>query len=110
MKITQPNTLKCSGLVTSYNPSILTGDRVISVNSSSAPVSVVISSEDVASGSTTALRWMYVTDFTGNADTNNITITLENGGLINGATSVVLSGKFASVLIALNGLQGRILS
>ena len=80
-----------------YNPSVLTSDRIITANNSAAPRNIIISTEDVESGSTTTPRVFTIKDEYLNAFTNNLTITLENGGTIDGAASLVMSADGDSV-------------
>jgi hypothetical protein len=74
-----------------YNPSALTTDYIIAITNTDAARSVVISSEDVESGSATQPRLFKIVDQSLGAAAHNITITLENGGTINGAASFVLN-------------------
>ena len=91
-----------------YAPSVLTTDGIIAVDDTAAARSVVISTEDVASGTATLPRVMHVVDESGNAGVNNITITLENGGTINGAANAVISGNYNALSIYLTGTNGFI--
>jgi hypothetical protein len=74
-----------------YNPSALTSDYIIAITNTDAARAVVISTEDVASGSATQPRLFKIVDQSLGAAAHNITITLENGGTINGAASFVLN-------------------
>lgn len=91
---------------TNYNPSILTTDHVIVVDNSAAPRSVIISTEDIASASGSRVREFIVPDEQQSAGTNNITVTLENGGTINGASSYVISGNGDSLSFYVDGNNG----
>jgi len=97
-----------TGSVTTYNPSASTRDHIILCNTA-APVSVVISTEDVNSGSATRMREFKVIDYTGNAGNQPITITLENGGTINGVASVQITGNYNALTVLLDGTNGVIL-
>lgn len=91
-----------------YNPSILTTDYIIAVDNTAAPRAVIISTEDVGSGTAANTRVMHIVDESGNASTNNITITLENGGTISGNLSVVINGDYNTISIYLTGTNGFI--
>ncbi len=91
-----------------YNPSVLTTDCIIAVDNTAAARSVVISTEDVASGTASVPRIMHIVDESGGAGANNITISLENGGTISGAANVVISGNHDTVSIYLTGTNGFI--
>lgn len=92
-----------------YNPSALTTDYLISVDNSAAARAVTISSEDVASGTTANPRKFIIKDEEGAAGTYNITITLESGGTIDGAASLVLSGNYDSVTLYIDGTNAFII-
>jgi len=91
---------------TAYGTSALTSDYIIAFTSLSATRAAVISSEDVASGSATQPRIMVFKDESGNAGTYPITISLENAGTINGASTYVLNTNYEAVNIYLNGTNG----
>jgi hypothetical protein len=88
-----------------YNPSALTTDYIIAVDAGSE-VAVTISTEDIESGSTSNPRVMIVKDETGGANENNITVSLENGGTIDGAASHVMDQSYQSVTLYLDGRDG----
>ena len=91
-----------------YGTSALTTDYIVAFTSLSAARAAVISSEDVASGTTAQLRVMIFKDESGNAETYPITISLESGGTINGALTYVLNTNYEAVNIYLNGTNGFI--
>ena len=59
-----------------YNPSALTSDHIITVDTTTAARSVIISTEDRDSGSPTNVREFIINDIAGNASVHNITISL----------------------------------
>jgi len=91
-----------------YNPSELTTDYIIAVDDTTAARSVIISTEDVQSGTTDTPRVMHIVDESGGAGTNNITITLENAGTISGDSSVIISANYNAVSIYMTGTNGFI--
>jgi len=93
-----------------YNPSILTDDCYIYVNLLTGPQNIIISTEDVQSGSSANLRMFHIKDVTGNAATNNITISLENGGNIDIGTTYVIAMNSGAVTLGLNGATARVIS
>ncbi len=86
-----------------YNPSALTSDYLIAVTSTGTNRSVIISTEDIATGSDDKPRYFIVKDEGGGAAANNITITLENGGTIDGAANAIISTNYGSVKLYING-------
>ena len=91
-----------------YNPSILTENQILDVDTSGGPISVTISTEDIESATPTKQRVFIIGDGSGNAHTNNITIQLENGQHISGHDEIIISEVFNSVSILLNGTNGRV--
>lgn len=91
-----------------YNPSALTTDYIIAVDNTAAARAVTISTEDVASGTTATPRIMHIVDESGACGTNNITVTLENAGTINGASSAVIISDYNAISIYLTGTNGFI--
>jgi hypothetical protein len=89
-----------------YGTSALTSDYIVAWSSLTAARVAVISTEDVESGTATQPRVIVLKDESGNAGTYNITITLENGGTIDGAASFVINQPYMSVPIYLNGTNG----
>ena len=92
-----------------YNPSILTTDYLIVANNSASSRSIIISNEDIASGSPSSLRMFVIKDEYGNASVNNLTITLESGGTIDGAVSAIISSDYNSITLYLDGTNGFII-
>lgn len=90
-----------------YNPSTLTSDYIVTTDNSAAARNVIISTEDVQSGSTTVPRVFIITDESGNAGTNNITLSLESGN-INDAANYVMNNDNESVILYLDGTNGWI--
>jgi len=85
-----------------YDPSILTTDLIIAMTDTSAPRNVVISTEDIQSGSTTKPRIFIIKDEGGQAGTNNITISGETGN-IDGAASFAIANNYGSITIYADG-------
>lgn len=94
---------------TDYNPSALTDDYIIAITNTSAPRAIIISTEDVESGSVTNPRVIVIKDETGGAATNNISIGLENGGTIDGSLVFTLFSNYASVTLYLDGTDAHII-
>lgn len=92
----------------SYDPSGLTDIDIVLCDTSSGAVSVVIPTEDIKSGTVVKPRLIKVSDYTGNASVNNITVSLENGGTINGSSALVISGDYNSIDLILDGTNGRV--
>jgi hypothetical protein len=92
-----------------YNPSVLTDDTMIFVNDTSVPRSVIISTEDVQSGASNRLRPFHIKDVTGGAGANNITVSLESAGSIDGAANFVINSNYGCVSIWLDGVAGWII-
>ena len=91
-----------------YGTSALTTDYIVAWTSLSAARAAVISTEDEDSGTTTQPRIMIFKDESGNAGTYPITISLESGGTINGASTYVLNTNYEAVNIYLDGTNGFI--
>lgn len=91
-----------------YNPSVLTTDYIIAVDNTAAARAVTISTEDVQSGTASIPRIIHVIDESGNAGTNNITVTLENAGTISGGASAIISADYNAISIYLTGINGFI--
>ena len=89
-----------------YNPSTRTSDYIVTVDTTLAARAVTISTEDRDSGSPTKPRIFIIKDIAGNAGTNNITISLETAGTIDGAASVVISTNYGSKTIIVDGTNG----
>lgn len=90
-----------------YNPSIATTDYIIAVDNTAAARAVIISTEDVASGSTDNPRVFIINDESMAAGTNNITVSLESGNIDNAATAVI-NANGDSISIYLDGTNGWI--
>ena len=86
-----------------YGTSALTTDSIVAWTSLSAARTATISTEDEDSGTATLPRVMTFKDQTGSAASYNITISLESGGNIDGASTYVLNKPHQSVTIYLDG-------
>lgn len=84
-----------------YAPSALTSDYVITVDNSAAVRAVTISEEDRDSGSPTKPRIFIIKNIS--AGTNNITISLETSGTIDGAATKVISTAYGVVRLLVDG-------
>ena len=82
-----------------YNPSVYTSDYIVAVTDTAAPRAVIISTEDEDSGTPSVPRIFIIKDESGAAGTNNITVTLESGGNIDGAATAVISSNYGSLTI-----------
>lgn len=91
-----------------YNPSVLTDDTTIFVDDTAAARNVIISTEDVGSGSDDNLRRFVIKDTSGGSATNNITISLESGDL-DEAANFVLAINGGSITVELDGTNGWII-
>lgn len=91
-----------------YAPSILTSDYIIAVDNTAAARTVMISTEDVESGSADNPRHFVIVDESGGAGTNNITITLENSGTISGAANAVINADNDSISLYCTGTNAFI--
>jgi hypothetical protein len=94
---------------TDYDTSAITSDYIVAWTSLTAARAAVISTEDVESGTATQPRVIVLKDESGNAGTYNVTITLENGGTIDGAASATINQPYMSLTIYLNGSNGFIM-
>ena len=92
-----------------YNPSALTSDHIITVDTTTAARSVIISTEDRDSGSPTNVREFIINDIAGNASVHNITISLETSGTINGAATFVLNNDNDSAILMVDGTNGYVI-
>jgi hypothetical protein len=93
-----------------YNPSVLTNDYCIAYTSLTAVRNVIISSEDVASGSITSPRFFIVKDESGSAGSYNLTLTLESGGTIDGASSYVVTNNYGWIMFYVDGTNAYTIS
>lgn len=92
-----------------YNPSILTSDYIITVDTTAAARAVIISTEDRNTGSTTHPRIFIIKDITGNAGAHNITVSLETSGNIDGSGTSVINGNYNSIVLMVDGTNGYII-
>lgn len=97
--------LKRTATAIDYNPSALTTDDIVAITDTSVTRSVIISTEDVQSGSPTNPRIMIIKDEDGNATTNNIIISLESG-TIDGNAIHSIKNDYGSVILYLDGTNG----
>jgi len=89
-----------------YNPSVLTSDYIITVDTTAAARAVTISTEDRDTGTADKPRIFVIQDIAGNAGTNNITVSLETSGNINGAGTYVISVNYGSITLMIDGTNG----
>lgn len=92
-----------------YNPSAVTSDYIISVDTTAAARAVTISTEDRDSGTAANPRVFIIKDIAGNAGANNITISLETAGTIDGAANVVINANYGSVTLMIDGTNGFVI-
>lgn len=85
-----------------YNPSIVTTNVVIAITDTSVPRTVIISTEDIASGSVTQGRFFTIKDESGLAGINAITVQGESG-TIDGVASALINGNYNSITIYADG-------
>jgi len=100
-------TLHRTAVAADYNPSALTTDHILAVTTTGADRSVIISDEDVASGSTDNPRIFIIKDEGGGTAANNITISLETGN-IDGAADIVINADYNSISLYLDGTNGYV--
>ena len=91
-----------------YNPSAITSDYIITVDTTAAARAVTISTEDRDSGTAANPRVFIIKDIAGNAAANNITVSLETAGTIDGAATFVINGDYNSVTLMIDGTNGYI--
>lgn len=99
---------KTDGGAADYNPSALTSDYIITVNTIAAARAVTISTEDRDTGSAANPRIFIIKDIAGNASANNITISLETSGNIDGAPTAVINTDDGSISLMIDGTNGYI--
>jgi len=92
-----------------YNPSALTSDHIITVDTTAAARAVIISTEDRDSGSADEPRMFVIKDIAGNAGVNNITVSLETAGNIDGAATAVINAAYDSITLMIDGTNGFII-
>ena len=92
-----------NGVISSgnYNPSILTTDKIIQITDCTSDRTVIISNEDIASGTTVKLRKFDIVKK--NSDSGKITVSLENGGTISGEANQEISGDYDILVIRIDG-------
>lgn len=90
-----------------YNPSVLTDDTTITANNTAAARNIIISTEDVQSGSATHMRTFFIHDKYGQAAANNLTVSLESGN-INGVANFLINGNYGSIILKVDGTNGYI--
>lgn len=100
---------KTDGGAADYNPSALTSDYIVTVDTTAAARAVTISTEDRDSGSASKPRIFIIHDIAGNASANNITVSLETSGTINGAATFVINGDYNSITLSIDGSNGYII-
>ena len=91
-----------------YNPSVLTTDYKIAVDNTAVARAVTISNEDIATGSTSISRDFIIKDQSMVCHLNNITISLESGGTIDGAATFVMNQSGQSILLYIDGTNAWI--
>lgn len=91
-----------------YNPSALTSDYIITTNTTAAARAVTISTEDRDTGSAASPRMFIIKDIAGNAGANNITVSLETAGTIDGAANHVINANYNSITLIVDGTNGYI--
>jgi len=91
-----------------YNPSILTTDYIIAMTDTAAARAVIISTEDEDTGTTDNPRVLVIKDESGGAAANNITVTLESGGTIDGAASYVINQNYQSITLYVDSVNAHI--
>lgn len=90
-------------LTSNYVGSGLSDVQSFSCDTTTAPISIVISVEDIANVTTDTFRTFTVFDKSGLAETNNITLTLANGGTINGQSSAVIDLNYGTLVLYSDG-------
>jgi hypothetical protein len=91
-----------------YNPSALTDDYYIAMTDTAAPRAVTISTEDKATGTATLPRIFIIKDESGACGTNNITVSLEGGGTIDGAATYVMNANYEAINLYVDGTNAFI--
>lgn len=91
-----------------YNPSALTDDYIITVDTTAAARAVIISAEDKATGSATNVRTFIIQDIAGNASVHNITVSLETAGDINDAGTFVINSDYGAITLIVDGTNGYV--
>lgn len=97
---------KIDGGAADYNPSVVTSDYIITVDTTLAARSVIISTEDRDIGTTANPRVFIIQDIAGNAGANAITISLETAGNIDGAADITINSNYGAVTLMVDGTNG----
>ena len=92
----------------SYNPSTITSDYIITVDTTAAARAVTISTEDVNTGSPNEVREFVIKDIAMNAGVNNITVSLESGNL-EGEATYVMNSNGQSITVIVDGTNGYVI-
>lgn len=85
-----------------YNPSALTNDYVITADNSAASRNIIISTEDIQTGSTLQPRFFIISDEYGNAATNNLVVSGESG-TIDGVGSISITVDYGWIMVYSDG-------
>jgi len=93
---------------TDYNPSAATNDYIIAITNTDSARAVTISTEDGDTGTTDDPRIFIVKDESGGAGSHNITISLEEGGTIDGAATAVIAADYGAITLYVDGTNGWI--
>ena len=91
-----------------YAPSILTTDYIIAMDNTAAARACTISTEDEDTGTAANPRVFIIKDESGGCAANNITITLESGGTIDGAANFVMNQPYQSLTLYVDGTNAWI--
>jgi hypothetical protein len=92
-----------------YNPSALTDDYIVAVDNTAAARAVIISAEDKATGTTAIPRIFVIKDESGACGTNNITVSLEGGGTIDGEATYVMSSDDDAITLYIDGTNAWVI-
>lgn len=94
--------IKRTSSAVNYNPSALTEDYLIAITDTASPRTVIISDEDIQSGTPANPRIFIIKDESGGAGTNNITVSGESG-TIDGAANFPIATNHGSITIYADG-------
>lgn len=97
---------KIDGGAVDYNPSVMTSDYIITVDTTLAARSVIISTEDRDIGTSANPRVFIIKDIAGNAGANAITVSLETSGNIDGAANITINSNYGAVTLMVDGTNG----
>ena len=92
-----------------YNPSAITSDYIITVDTTAAARAVIISTEDRDSGTATNPRIFIIKDIAGGASVENITVSLETAGTIDGEANFIINSNYGSITLMVDGTNGYII-